>query len=94
MDPKMATKQLETQAKVVELEYYWYLQLVKSEVSSQMFTWTELTVVEFTYPQLATQEEFCLTTNFEVGQEEHRKAVGEPRLVVWIPRGRAHDEMH
>ena len=94
MDPRMATSQLETQAKAVELEYCWYLQLVKSEVSSQMFTWTELTVVEFTYPQLATQEEFYLTTNFEVGQEEHRNAAGEPRLVAWIPRGRAHDEMH
>ena len=59
-----------------------------------MFTWTELTVVELTYPQLAIQEEFYLTTNFEVGQEEHRKAAGEPRLVVWMPRGRTHDEMH
>ena len=45
MDPRMATKQLETQAKAVELEYCWNLQLVKSEISSQMFTWTELTVV-------------------------------------------------
>ena len=94
MDPRTATSQLETQAKAVELEYCWYLQLVKSEVSSQILTWTELTIVEFTYPQLATQEEFSLTTNFEVGQEEHRKAAGEPILVVWIPRGRAHEEMH
>ena len=94
MDPKTATKQLETQAKAVELEYCWYLQLAKSEVSSQMFTWTELTVVEFTYPQLATQEEFYLTTNFEVGQEEHKNAPGEPRLVVWMPSGIAHEEMH
>ena len=90
----MATKQLETQAKAVELEYCWYLQLVKSEVSSQISTWTELTVVEFTDPQLATQEEFYLTTNLGVGQEEHRNAAGEPILVVWIPRGREHEEMH
>ena len=61
---------------------------------SQIITEVEFIVVEFTYPQLATQDEFYLTTNFEVGQEEHRNAAGEPRLVVWMPRGRAHEEMH
>ena len=61
---------------------------------SQIITEVELIVVEFTYPQLETQEEFYLTTNFEVGQVKHKNAAGEPRLVVWIPRGRAHDEMH
>ena len=51
-------------------------------------------MVEFTYEHEEKQEEFYLMMNFEVEQEEHRKAAGEPRLVAWMPSGRAHEEMH
>ena len=44
--------------------------------------------------QLVTQEELDLWTKFGEEHAEHRKAAGEPRLVVWIPNGSAQEALH
>ena len=51
-----------------------------------------LIVVELTYAQDETQEEFDLCT--KTAQEEHVNATGEPRPVVWMPKGRAQVALH
>ena len=53
-----------------------------------------MTVVEFTYWQLVTQEELDLWMKFGEEQAEQMKAAGEPMEVVWIPNGRAQEALH
>ena len=50
---------------------------------SQIVMEVELTVVEFTYWQLVTQEELDLYT--KVAQREQRYAPDVPRVVVYFP---------
>ena len=48
----------------------------------------------FIYPQVVTQEELDLTMNLDIGHAEHRYAAGDPRLVIWIPKGCAQVILH
>ena len=61
---------------------------------SQTVMEVELTVVEFTYWQLVTQEELDLWMKFGEEQAEQMKVAGEPMDVVWIPNGRAQVALH
>ena len=61
---------------------------------SHIITAVELTVVELTQAQEVTQDELDLWTKFGAAQAEQTKAAGEPRLVVWMPNGRAQVALH
>ena len=52
---------------------------------SQTIIAVELTVVEFTYWQLVTQDELDLWMKLGEEQAEQMYVAGEPMEVVWIP---------
>ena len=61
---------------------------------SQTVMEEELTVVEFTYWQLVTQEELDLWMKFGEEQAEQSYAPDVPRVVVCFPNGRAQVALH
>ena len=69
-------------------------QFTESLVSSHTVIWLPFTVVLLMKSHEVTQLELDLYMKLGEAQAEQMKAAGEPRLVVWIPNGRAQEELH